>query len=277
MYTEIINLKTWKEINSFILELGSNWVFRGQESYIWGLSTSFDRFDIPNIRNEKANKFFFENFLLSKLRNNKNLIKDDFYYSDDFLQQLAFLQHYGAPTRLLDFTWSPYVALFFAIENSQDDSAVYAISAFDYLFSAYAVMKEDYNQEISRLGFSEPQNFFNIFLTENDVRLVALISPNFNNFRLRNQLGCFLAPANVNLSFEQNLVRNLQINLTINGKRNNPIYKIKIFKELKSEILWHLSRMNITRYILFPDTEGLVKSFKNSIIAELFEENYIIR
>ena len=36
---------------------------------------------------------------------------------DNRLEWLALMQHYGAPTRLLDFTRSPYVACFFALEE----------------------------------------------------------------------------------------------------------------------------------------------------------------
>jgi len=38
------------------------------------------------------------------------------------------MQHHGAPTRLIDFTWSPYVAAFFALERTLADGVVWAIN-----------------------------------------------------------------------------------------------------------------------------------------------------
>ena len=38
------------------------------------------------------------------------------------------MQHHGAPTRLIDFTWSPYVAAFFALERATGDAAVWAVN-----------------------------------------------------------------------------------------------------------------------------------------------------
>src|SRR3989304_1877564 len=37
------------------------------------------------------------------------------------------MQHYGAPTRLLDFTYSVYVAAYFAVEEAEDDCVVWAV------------------------------------------------------------------------------------------------------------------------------------------------------
>ena len=47
---------------------------------------------------------------------------------NEVLDWLALMQHYGAPTRLLDWTRSPYVALYFALEKADKESAVWAIN-----------------------------------------------------------------------------------------------------------------------------------------------------
>jgi hypothetical protein len=44
-----------------------------------------------------------------------------FIPEDDFTW-LALMQHYAVPTRLLDFTYSPFVGLYFAIRNAHMDS-----------------------------------------------------------------------------------------------------------------------------------------------------------
>jgi hypothetical protein len=60
------------------------------------------------------------------------------------LSWLAIMQHYGAPTRLLDFTYSPYVALYFALRNrNKDDAECVEVWALDFAQLIQHVQKID--------------------------------------------------------------------------------------------------------------------------------------
>src|SRR5258708_4434671 len=44
------------------------------------------------------------------------------------IEWLSVMRHHGAPTRLLDFTYSIYVAAYFALETADMDCAVWAVN-----------------------------------------------------------------------------------------------------------------------------------------------------
>ena len=52
--------------------------------------------------------------------------------SDSNLEWLSIMQHFGCPTRLLDVTASPYIALYFAIEIARTDAAVLAFNSEEF-------------------------------------------------------------------------------------------------------------------------------------------------
>jgi hypothetical protein len=101
---------------------------RGQTDSRWSLQASLDRLLDPNA--DYRARLAEEACILEKFhilaqeylgQNEKKHLK-----SDDRINALSVVQHFRAPTRLLDWTRSPWVALYFAaIEHPDKDGAVW--------------------------------------------------------------------------------------------------------------------------------------------------------
>lgn len=106
-------------------------LFRGQGDAQWALTSSFDRYYNDMDWGKKRD---VETALLNKFRENCiRTFPDEKIetYTDSQLRNLA--QHYGLPTRLLDWTYSPYNAAYFAFtylawKKDSPDVAIWALN-----------------------------------------------------------------------------------------------------------------------------------------------------
>lgn len=222
-------------------------------------------FILPRRLNIK--KQFFEQFYIHDFKRNPQLYSNKYSVHSDF-QILSLLQHYGTPTRLLDFSNSQYVAAYFAVIDSMRDSSIYAINYFELLSSTKHLFRLKYDNnspEISRFreggSISEDDLFQNVVLNKKQRKFVELVQPFFKFDRMIQQSGCFLCQGDINVDFESNLRANYEILQNI--KDHNPYYKLKINKDWKSEIIRDLERMNISSSSLFSGMEGYIRSLKN--------------
>lgn len=95
--------------------------YRGQEDYAWGLIPSVQR---PGYHRKRSEQYMATNFMIQTMR-----LKKDSPEQYDRSGWLALMQHYGLPTRLLDWSESPLVALYFALSGSgENDAAVWVLN-----------------------------------------------------------------------------------------------------------------------------------------------------
>ena len=120
-------------------------VFRGQPSAAWSLT--------PSIHRALSGKPFGEKVRIEAAairafrRHARSLLQPaELLYFDRILDGMTLMQHYGAPTRLLDWTLSPWVACYFASQDvdaaGKDDPAIWAFNR-DELYKANGAKSSD--------------------------------------------------------------------------------------------------------------------------------------
>jgi FRG domain-containing protein len=111
---------SWSDLERFLTGLDGGmdrWCFRGQHRPEWSLVSSLDRMVSRGRRDAEA-------FLIREFQRSAQHFLRSIPMKDDVLEWLALMQHHGTPTRLLDFTLSPYIGLYFALEHFPIDSGV---------------------------------------------------------------------------------------------------------------------------------------------------------
>ena len=124
----IFRLESWEAFLKLVIHPPySNWAFRGERDERWPLYSSLSRY-LQNFGVARAAWPEQEGRILRVFKRKAHQFLERPPDWDDDFQWLALMQHHGAPTRLIDFTWSPYVAAFFALERTLADGVVWAMN-----------------------------------------------------------------------------------------------------------------------------------------------------
>ena len=260
-------IKEWGEAKKLFQILSTSWVFRGHQKAKWPLESSLDRI---NLSHSSSTKEDIERFFILQFQRKAHNYLDASLLPRDDLEWLALMQHHGAPTRLLDFTKSPYVASFFALENAGGPSAVWAINK-DWCSRQAKMKVTEQCEEITEEILEDPAlltMWFGKIFFELDIPMVCPVEPFRMNERLTVQQGCFLCPGKGESTFEKNL---MSLSRSADDIPRN-VWKIVFYPSVRREALTDLYLMNVNRATLFPGIDGFAQSLKHETFSSDVEQ-----
>lgn len=256
------------------------WAFRGQGDWDWGLLPTIER--IPG-STALMNFHEIDAYVIHRFKERAHHYIDHPPDWDDELEWRALARHYGAPSRLLDWTRSPYVAAFFAAAQAKAGApaAVWAIDVAGIKLQAIKVLKQ-YNQQaygdLRDYGesLSSRKQFGRIFsIGFGGPQVVAPLQPSRTNERMVAQQALFFmansAPQSTGSGFETDL-KFMLISAEDPATKTIPpwLHKIRIELSLTGGpgylerthhlLLRELNRMNINYASLQPGLDGFANA-----------------
>jgi hypothetical protein len=238
--------------------LPNHYIYRGHADANWRLASTLERVLGSSWSAESARKF--EDYSLAVFESKFHLYDTENIQPNSTLAWLAIMQHYGVPTRLLDFTESPYVALYFALEgytpHPQKNLAIFAVDytavmekSIEYISQKDGAFKET-RQTVHKKQDEVFENVVNRFAYD----IAWITEPKQVNARLDRQAGSFLVSGNRSLRIEE-----LLSSATYSAV---DVRKYEICGELYGHVFALLRKMNITSKSLYGDLGGLARSIR---------------
>lgn len=255
-----ITVETWGDLQKLLFNFvpvdklnrfRSSYAYRGVDSAEYKLETSLMR-----LKNHKAEKHLLRNFK----KYARSVLKDD----QNVWELLAVAQHYGLPTRLLDWSFSPYVALHFATSNTdkfKEDGAVWCLNIPEVhkllpeSYSKKLELEESYVFTVDMLNeitadMSKENGIINVLEFFDGLKIdgdfVVCLEPPSIDERIINQYAMFTVISNSETKLEDLL------------EDYGGIYqKIIIPAHLKLEIRDKLDQANINERMIYPGLQGI--------------------
>ena len=219
---------------------------------------------LPGVFRRKKNMEYKENFIIRAFN---GAYENYCEHISTEAEKFSFMQHYGIPTRLLDWTESALIALFFAVneENEKDDYTVWVLNP------------EKLNELTIERKHNGPFSFENDFIEK---RFRAIPYDGVSEKLYPNELQGMIEKSNFPIAFHPKYSKNNRIAAQkgmfvmwginhqsleiIMGEIPNSLYKIVIKNCDRGKIYKELNILGITETTVYPDIKGLAEELKSS-------------
>lgn len=265
-------IKAITSIRDSIIEDGKSETlfFRGQSNKSWDIRPSIFRGGLISVEHKI-------------IQTATARVPQEFRECSSAFEELTKLQHYGLPTRLLDITMNPLVALYFACLSTakvkdkegndvDPDGIVYICTGYEEHEKSYRAQTLS---EITKIGFDgdftlkdlrtrlgvnkdiDPESFIKL------IQDTIFVMPSYSNSRLIRQSGAFLISGAINVIVNEHDLWNSKVSKSVKNL-NQEIDKkhIIIPQDSKEKLLDELDFFNINESTLFPELEHQMSHIK---------------
>lgn len=267
------------------LKKGQNFIFRGVGKASYRMFNKAQRAFMSHQEGSRKNDPAFHAAISEMLKNAQTL--DNYLFNEYFasfgvkrndVAALSFLQHYGAPTPLLDWTYDLQVALFFAIydlSNEDFDTPRFKDEKIiDEFFSVY-LMREDMPlymmNDYKKLSIHSKNKAAYTTLKRRNVAHISEVFKNGkpvlflqNNLRIIKQKGIFIYNNSSFQPLEEVIFKKSSIYYLFRSPQDDTVFRtpiicMNIHKSLALLIKTEMAKRGYTKTTMFPDAKRIAR------------------
>jgi hypothetical protein len=231
------------------------WCFRGDRRHEHGLKTSLEREAIDRWGREWSEMPAIEDGLLRRFKREAHLYLAHEPDEGDKIGWFSLMRHHGAPTRLLDWTYSFFVALYFAIARTEPNEPP-LLSAMNLGHLRTRVEDQDHLRDLLEEDPNAKRQETVDAIIDHSPRqpLIFPLNPWRMNRRLVLQQAVFLVPGDITRPFMENLEA-----VDAPGRLIEEI-PLSPDRAFLTEVTRELLAMNMSSATLFPGLDGFARN-----------------